>query len=254
MRNLKRKSDISPSKEIAYIAVTCALLIGGQYVFSFIAGVEIVTIMLISFSYTFGIRRGVILSIAFSLLRCFVFGFYITVIILYLVYYPLLSAVFGALGKVDEKAFKGIGLCIAVNCLLIAIAAACALVYFLDLIKISRLYKTTVNVMLWIVFALCAGMFASFDGLLIAKKIFGKEVSSALKLITFASVAAVCTIIFTLLDDVITPLCLGFDRTAWSAYFYASFIAMLTQTVCAIVTVFVAFIPLTSAMKRTISK
>ena len=74
-----------PSKEIAYTALACALLIGGQYVFSFVAGVEIVTLLLICFSFVFGVRNGVICAVAFSVLRCLLYGFYPTAIILYLI-------------------------------------------------------------------------------------------------------------------------------------------------------------------------
>lgn len=249
---IKQKRRISPSREIAYIAVTCALLIGGQYVFSFVAGVEIVTLLLVCFAYTFGVRRGVVLSVVFSLLRCIIYGIYPTVLILYLVYYPFLSAVFGMLGHIGEEGFKSFNwaLAVMVNCLLLAVVVACAAVYCLDLIKISRLYKTTAYILLWIVFALSVGLSIAFNGLLIALKFFKKEVAAGLKLITVASVAAVCTIIFTLLDDVITPLFFGYTNLAWLAYFYASFPVMLTQTVCTIVSVCSLFLPLTSVMNR----
>ncbi len=46
------------AKEIALVGVFTALLIGGQFVLSGISGVEIVTVLLLSFSYCFGIRMG----------------------------------------------------------------------------------------------------------------------------------------------------------------------------------------------------
>ena len=60
------RKKISLTAEIAYIAITCALLIGAQFVFSFVAGVEIVTVILIAFSFSFGVRRGAICAVAFS--------------------------------------------------------------------------------------------------------------------------------------------------------------------------------------------
>ncbi|MCM1546008.1 MAG: hypothetical protein NC033_03120 [Clostridiales bacterium] len=86
------------AKEIALVGVFTALLIGGQFVLSGISGIEIVTVLLLSFSYCFGIRRGLFAANAFSILRCFIFGFFPTVIILYLVYYNLFVVVFGLLG------------------------------------------------------------------------------------------------------------------------------------------------------------
>lgn len=243
---------IPPAKEIAYIAVTCALLIGGQYVFSFVAGVEIVTLILVCFSYVFGMRRGAICATAFSLLRCLIFGFSPTAVILYLVYYPLLAVVFGGLGHIKQSTFENFPwyFAVIVNALLLGIAVACALCYGLDLIKISRLLKVTVYVLLWVIFALCICLCVAFNCLLIAKKGFGKNTETLLKLITFASIAAVCTVCFTLLDDIITPLFWGYNSLTALTYFYTSFTAMLPQTVCTIVTVTALFLPLTAVLKR----
>lgn len=76
-----------------------AMLIGGQLALSSISGVEIVTVMMLCFCYCYGIRQGMAVATTFSLLRCFVFGFQINVIVLYLVYYNLFAAFFGWLGK-----------------------------------------------------------------------------------------------------------------------------------------------------------
>ncbi|MDE6105339.1 MAG: hypothetical protein K2G38_06650 [Clostridia bacterium] len=251
MQKLNR-GKISPSKEIAYIAVTCALLLGGQYVFSFVVGVEVVTLILACFACVFGIKRGVICAVSFSLLRCLIYGFYPTVVILYLVYYPFLAAVFGGLGHIKDKTFESFPLYFAViiNLLLLGLAAACAVCYCLDLIKVSRVYKYTVYALLWVIFALCLCLCIAFDGLFIAKKFFKKDTTAALKVITFASVGAVCTVLFTLLDDIITPLFFGYSKLTSLAYFYSSFTAMLPQTVCTIVTFTTLFLPLTSVLKR----
>ncbi len=241
-----------PSKEIAYTALACALLIGGQYVFSFVAGVEIVTLLLICFSFIFGVRNGVICAVAFSVLRCLLYGFYPTAIILYLIYYPALAALFGVLGHVKQSTFERYPwyFALAVNVLLLGIACACAVCYGLDLIKISRIYKITVNILLWVIFTLSAGLCIVFDGLLVAKKVFKKDTANLLKLITIASFAAVCTVLFTLSDDIITPLFWGYDKTVTLAYFYTSFTVMLPQTVCTIVTVSTLFLPLTAVLEK----
>lgn len=91
------------AKEIALISIVTALLIGGQFILSGISGVEVVTVLLLSFSYFFGVRRGLLVANAFSLLRCFIFGFFPIVIILYLVYYNLFVLVFGLLGIKFKK-------------------------------------------------------------------------------------------------------------------------------------------------------
>lgn len=109
-----QKAVFRSAKEIALIAVFCAVLLGGQFCFSFLMGVEIVSVLLATFSYVFGKTRGVICAVAFSLLRCFLFGFFLSVFLLYLLYYPLFAFLFGALGK--KK--RGIVLCTA--CALVA--------------------------------------------------------------------------------------------------------------------------------------
>lgn len=93
-----KPSKMNAAKEVALIGVFCALLIGAQFALSALSGVEIVTVLLLSFSYYFGIKRGLFVANAFSLLRCLIFGFFPTVIILYLIYYNLFVAVFGLLG------------------------------------------------------------------------------------------------------------------------------------------------------------
>ena len=87
------------AKDVALIGVYTALLIGGQFALASVSGVEIVTLLVFAFAFSFGIKRSLILVVAFSFLRCILFGFFPTVIILYLVYYPLFVTIIGALGN-----------------------------------------------------------------------------------------------------------------------------------------------------------
>ncbi|MDE6597941.1 MAG: hypothetical protein K2K60_04820 [Clostridia bacterium] len=241
---------ISPSKEAAYIAVACALLIGGQYVFSFVVGVEIVTLILVCFASVFGVKRGVILATAFSILRCVIFGFTPAVLVLYLIYYPALAALFGGLGRFKSEDFSKVKFAVAVNILLISVCVACVLGYALDIIKISRLYKVTLQILLWVIFSLCAVLLIAFDFLFIAQRKFKKGNAQILRLIAYAAIGAVCTVCFTLLDDVISPLFLGMNRLSALSYFYASFAAMLPQTACTIVCITTLFLPVTKVLTR----
>lgn len=153
------------AKEIALVSVFTALLIGGQIVLSGISGVEIVTVLLLSFSYYFGARRGLLVANAFSLLRCFIFGFFVNVMILYLVYYNLFVGVFGILGSKFKKELN---------------------------IKILTL---------------------------------------------IVLVASLMTVIFTGLDDAITPLYYRFSMEAMKVYAIASLTAVIPQVICTILTV-----------------
>lgn len=253
MKRNNKSSGVTPAKEIAYIAVTCAILIGAQYALSFVAGVEIVTLILVCFSYVFGIRRGVICALAFSLLRCALFGFYPTAVILYLIYYPALCAIFGAIGNGDKnyKFEKFLPLTVVlVNVLLVLIAVFCGAAAGLDLIKVSKLWKITINILLWTVFSVSSALLIAFNTLVVLSKRRIYNGTAFIKLIFITTTAAFCTICFTLLDDVITPLTFGYSLSTALVYFYSSFTAMLPQTVCAIVTVFTLFYPVTAALKR----
>ena len=57
----------------------------------------------------------------------------------------------------------------------------------------------------------------------------------------------VCTVCFTLLDDMITPLYLRFSQKAWQLYVYASLPVMGVHTACAAISTAVLFLPLYKA-------
>lgn len=123
-------------KKVVFIAVYCALLIGGQLALSSVAGVEIVTVLSVCFCFYFGIVSGLITMTLFSLLRCLIFGFFPTVIILYLIYYNLLAIVFGVMGIFFKKEIKKWWQA------LIFVAVACVMTVFFTLLDdvITPLY------------------------------------------------------------------------------------------------------------------
>lgn len=157
---------------ITITALFTALLIGVQFALSGVAGVELVTVFFLAFCFCAGIKAGVTVAITFSTIRCFLFGFYPSVIVLYLVYYVSFALFFGFLGN-----------------------------------KFGR--KITV--------------------------------SGYIAVLIFVCIFTAC---FSLLDDVITPIFYGFTLKSAIAYFYASLPFMLSQTICAFISVSVLFIPL----------
>ena len=220
-------------KEIARCAVMTALLIAVQYALGFVSGVELVTAVFSAFCFVFGAKSGVLTAVAFSLLRCIIFGFVPNVIVLYLVYYTLFAVVFALLGKCSIPPF--------VNIILLAIMAVASAFTAIKGLKVSIMYKHKVTVLLWVMCALFAVLLVF--GILAMKK------AAARQTITVCTFAAVMTVMFTLLDDIITPLIMRYSKEAATAYFYSSFLAMLPQTVCAAVSVFVLFIPLKKAFE-----
>ena len=97
-----RGALFSSAREVAYVAVMTALLIAAQYALAAVAGIELVTALFLPFCTVFGVRRGCMVATCFSLLRCVVFGAMLSVVALYLVYYPLFAAAFGALGRASR--------------------------------------------------------------------------------------------------------------------------------------------------------
>ena len=91
---------VKRTRDLVIVAMCAAMLIGAQLVLSGVAGVEIVTPLLLCFAYSLGALRGCTIATLFSLLRCFVFGFHINVLILYLIYFNMFALFFGWLGKV----------------------------------------------------------------------------------------------------------------------------------------------------------
>ncbi|MBQ8323357.1 MAG: hypothetical protein IJX91_05260 [Clostridia bacterium] len=183
MNGKKRQKTrtVRSAKECAYIAVFVALTIATQLAFSAVPGVELVTLLFVSYAFSFGIRRGMAAATAFSLLRQLVFGFYPTVLVLYLVYYNMLASVFGWLGQKPKGPMKR---------LVLVVVCAC-----------------------------------------------------------------VCTVLFTLLDNVLTPLWYGYSAKAAKAYFYASIPFVLPQTACVGISTALLFLPLERTfrlIKRTL--
>ncbi len=169
----RKKRVVRSAKECAYLAAFVALVIAAQLALSAIPSVEIITVLFVSYAFVMGARRGMIAATAFALLRQLTFGFFPTVLILYLVYYNLLTLCFGLFGKKIQTKPKNLP---------------------------------------WLVLIACA-----------------------------------CTVCFTMIDNVLTPLWYGYSAQAAKAYFIASLPFMLPQVVCTAVTVSCLFFPLTKA-------
>ena len=175
-KKTKKQIAVRSGKECAYLAVFVALVIAAQFVLSAVPGVEVVTVLFVSYTFIFGVRRGLIAATAFSLLRQLVFGFIPTVLILYLVYFNGLAALFGWLGKVVKKPLRALW---------------------------------------WLILVACA-----------------------------------CTICFSLLDGIITPIWYRFSKRATQAYFMAALPFAIPQIICTAISVGVLFFPLQTAFKQ----
>lgn len=169
-RERRAAKGVKTGREAAYVGVFVALLIATQLCFASIPGVEAVTVLFVAFSFSFGVKRSMIAATVFSLLRQLVFGFYPTVLVLYLTYYNMSGVLFGFLG-----------------------------------------HKLQPNVK---------------------------------NLVFLTGLACVCTVFFTLFDNLLTPLWYGYSERVIKMYFYASLSFMLPQAICTAVTVGCLFLPL----------
>ena len=165
----------SAALNIATIAVYTAMVIAAQVMLSAVPGVELVTVMIASFAAAFDRRMGALVAVAFSLLRCVLFGFWPTVIILYLTYYPLLALVFSFIGKIKNK---------------------------------------TVQIVVAVIGA------------------------------------ALMTVVFTFIDNLVTPLFYGYTAKLWKAYILASFPFMIPQMIFVALSVAALYMPLVLSFKR----
>lgn len=231
------------TRQIAICSLASALLIAVQLALGFVPGVELVTAVFLAFCYTFGRRCGVVTATAFSLLRCLVFGFYPSVVALYLIYYNLFALLFGWLGERDKPLPPWLA-----PAILLLLAAASAALACLRL-PVSILWQGRLSALLWTMCALFAALFALNCALLWKNK--GKDYRETAEL---TALAAVCTVCFTLLDDVLTPLFYRLSAEAALAWFYTSFTAMIPQTICCVVSVSVLFLPLRKSMEFAAKK
>ncbi|MBO4989596.1 MAG: hypothetical protein J6D37_04615 [Clostridia bacterium] len=221
------------ARKLTACALMTALLIAVQVALGFAAGVELVTVLFLVFCDTFGARCGSIVAVSFSLLRCILWGFYPNVVCLYLIYFTLFALLFGTLGK--RKKPVAVWVCP----LLLGILLFATGYFALNGVPVSILYRKKLAIMLWILFGILLALLLFYFVLIWLKR--GKE---GREVASLTALAAMCTVFFTLLDDVISPLINGYTFEAAIAYFYGGFLSMIPQTICTILSVGILFVPL----------
>jgi len=87
--------------------------------------------------------------------------------------------------------------------------------------------------------------------------LLGRSIKTPLKWIALVAViACICTVCFTLLDNILTPLWYGYGKKSTLLYFRASLPFLIPQVVCTAITVPVLFFPLHKVfllMKRNLT-
>jgi hypothetical protein len=98
-----------------------------------------------------------------------------------------------------------------------------------------------------VVYLVYYNVFALFFGWL-GKRITGKITLP--KLCVIVASAMVFTVLFTMLDNVITPLIFAFHKNAAAVYFAQSLYALVPQTICTMATVSILFVPLIKILQK----
>lgn len=166
-------------KDIVIVALFVALLIALQVALSALNGIELITVMLASLAFYYGIKIGLATVNIFVVVRSLIFGFFPSVMVLYFVYYNLFVLCFALIGK-----------------------------------KLKRQLTTR-------------------------------------SYIISTVMAVVMTIMFTALDNAITPFWYAFDWTATKAYWLFSLTAVVPQVICALATMIILFPILIKVYSRT---
>lgn len=241
------------AKDIAFVAVMTALLIGCQYLLSVVPGVEVVTVLLLCFAYSFGAVRAVFVATAFSLLCGFLHGFDVKSFVLYLLYYNAFALLFGLIGGGIEKKNEGkrkAVLSVVGTQILFCLLIAFPIVFYIVVIPhISRVLRGGMRTLAVIILCISAVGAVVYNVFLWLRTFSAKEgvrrfAAQGASVASVVATAAVCTISFTLLDDLLYPVFYGAWGDPAIAYFYAAFPFMIPQTVCTIVTVSLFFPPL----------
>lgn len=98
----KRQKSI---KDIVLIAMLTATLTGGKFALAFLPNIEIVTLLIITYAYVFNLKTSLTATLIFVVLEGFLYGFN-TWLIVYIVYWPLLSFATYLLTKLIKPNFQ----------------------------------------------------------------------------------------------------------------------------------------------------
>jgi hypothetical protein len=99
----------STATRLTLIAVLAATLTAGKTALAFIPNVEIVTLLLILFGVVFGWRISLPAALIFCTLEIFIWGFFPVYVLLYFIYWPLLTWLADVFGRRSGLGARGSG-------------------------------------------------------------------------------------------------------------------------------------------------
>lgn len=97
MRDIVRKLGVTSAKSAALVGIMAATVECGKLALAFLPNVEVVTLLLAVYGYTFG-YLGVLAAFVFVFIEPLIYGFGPWVVS-YLIYWPLVALIFCVLGR-----------------------------------------------------------------------------------------------------------------------------------------------------------
>jgi len=92
------------AKDIALIGLLSASITSGKLILSFIPNVEIVSLLLIVYTVTFGLKRSILVSIIFTTTEIFIYGFSTWLLVYYLIW-PMLVIITHLIKKIIKNEY-----------------------------------------------------------------------------------------------------------------------------------------------------
>jgi len=92
------------AKDIALIGLLSASITSGKLILSFIPNVEIVSLLLIVYTVTFGLNRSILVSIIFTTTEIFIYGFSTWLLVYYLIW-PMLVIITHLIKKIIKSEY-----------------------------------------------------------------------------------------------------------------------------------------------------
>ena len=87
----------SKTKDLTEMSLWCALMIGIQWVFSFVYGIELLSLLMVLCGTIFGKYKGAFTAFTFAILRNLIYSFAFDVFILNVTFWPLFVFIVGFL-------------------------------------------------------------------------------------------------------------------------------------------------------------
>jgi len=92
------------ARDVAFIGLLSASITAGKMVLSFVPNVEVVSLLFILYTVTFGLKRSLMVSIIFTTTEIFIYGFSTWLLVYYLIW-PMLIIITATIKKTIKSEY-----------------------------------------------------------------------------------------------------------------------------------------------------